>query len=225
MDVGASGRRGDGNVFHQSRFGKKLQNGQLNLPPACPHDKIPGYKVPFFFVADGAFELSKHIVKPFKTVGGYCSKPHRLFNYRVSRSRHPVEDAFGLLYQRLEVFKTVMECNRVSARWITKACCALHNYHLIKEGNVAPRRKRQSRKQYFDYNNGETLIHGRYKNEDPERELETLNRLFMNVDLARASEEDSEEEEILDGESIREVLLDHFIEDDSVPWQWSKARL
>lgn len=54
-------------------------------------------------------------------------------------------------------------------------------------------------------------------------------RLFDNVDLAREEGEESDEDfmndNLMDGEVIREVLLDHFINDDSVPWQWERAHL
>lgn len=68
-----------------------------------------------------------------------------------------------------------MEATFTTYRYAVKAGIALHNWHLSKEGNVAPRRTREDRSNYFDYFNEDgQLIHGRYKYEDPEKELETF---------------------------------------------------
>lgn len=96
IDVGSCGGNSDGGVFSRSIFGKRLNDGKLNLPDetAIPETDI---KLPFVFVADDAFPLRENIMKPF---------PHRqltpdkeIFNYRLSRSRNCVECSFGKLAQ------------------------------------------------------------------------------------------------------------------------------
>lgn len=36
LDIGATGRRSDGGIFHASEIGKRLQNGMLSIPPPRP---------------------------------------------------------------------------------------------------------------------------------------------------------------------------------------------
>jgi len=66
-DVGCQGRISDGGVFRNSTLFKKLNENQLNLPPNKP---LPGKEtfIPYVFVADDAFGLSPHIMKPYAGV-------------------------------------------------------------------------------------------------------------------------------------------------------------
>lgn len=64
VDVGANGRISDGGVWDNSPMSNRIANGTAGLPP----DKIlPGSErlLPFVFVADDAFPLQRHIMKPF----------------------------------------------------------------------------------------------------------------------------------------------------------------
>lgn len=51
--------------------------------------------MPFMIVVDDAFPLNKHIMKPYSQVG--LTPESRIFNYRLSRARRIVENAFGIL--------------------------------------------------------------------------------------------------------------------------------
>lgn len=62
VDSGAFGSEGDSTVFAESNFGKKLLRDSLNLPSGA---HVLGDLLPFFFVADDAFPLQPHILKPF----------------------------------------------------------------------------------------------------------------------------------------------------------------
>ncbi|KAJ8941172.1 hypothetical protein NQ314_010471 [Rhamnusium bicolor] len=66
VDVGSYGRTADSNIFTQSVLYNKLVKGSLNLPedkslPNC-RDKTP---MPYVFVADDAFGMGVHVMKPF----------------------------------------------------------------------------------------------------------------------------------------------------------------
>lgn len=61
VDVGANGRVSDGGVFSNSRFFKKLENEDLNLP--SPRPVIPGQEpLPYVIVSDAAFALRVNIM-------------------------------------------------------------------------------------------------------------------------------------------------------------------
>ncbi|KAJ8386424.1 hypothetical protein AAFF_G00170210 [Aldrovandia affinis] len=90
------GRRSDGGTLASSKFGKALQNGRLDLPEdrLLPEAEHLGCQ-PHVFVADEAFPLQRHLMRPFP--GSNLSRRNRVFNYRLSRARMIVENTFGIL--------------------------------------------------------------------------------------------------------------------------------
>lgn len=218
VDVGSSGRRGDGNVFHRSEFAKRLKKDQLDLPPAC---KISGSakKVPFFFVGDAAFERGSHILAPFK---GKWLKPYKkIFNYRLSRSRRQIENSFGALYKRYAIFRKPLETSVSDAKSIVLSACALHNLHLMDEESSEPSRRRNRYDRHGQYHDvvkeDGTKVYGRFKGEDPEKEEAVLHRLEEEV-----TEEEVTGVEPLNGKEVTEFFVDYFIDND-LPWQLEYA--
>lgn len=63
MDIGAYGSEGDASVFGTSVMGKKIINNTLELPQDAA---IGSQELPFYFVANDAFPLTKRIMKPYK---------------------------------------------------------------------------------------------------------------------------------------------------------------
>ena len=85
-------------------------------------------KVPFVIVADDAFPMLSNLIKPFPgTEKKTLPKDHRIYNYRVSRARRVVENAFGMLAARFQIFKTNIAINVSTTKVITLAACVLHN--------------------------------------------------------------------------------------------------
>ncbi|ENN83008.1 hypothetical protein YQE_00628, partial [Dendroctonus ponderosae] len=103
INVGTNGRVSDGGVFWESDLSKVLARNCLNIPEdlALPGRTMP---VPFVIVADAAFTLSEKILKPYPFKG--MSKAQRIFNYRLSRARRVVENAFGVLASRFRILLT-----------------------------------------------------------------------------------------------------------------------
>lgn len=95
IDVGAHDSEGDANVFGTSSFGEKIISDTL---PITPDATIGSSNVPYFFDADDAFPLKKRIMKPFcPSRGNALSDKERISNYRLSRARRCIENAFGIL--------------------------------------------------------------------------------------------------------------------------------
>lgn len=94
VDIGCQGRISDGGVLRNSTLFDMIRDGTLSLPQAIPLQRR-NTPVPFYFIGDDAFPISKNIIKPFS---GYHAKgsPERVFNYRISRGRMVVKDAFGI---------------------------------------------------------------------------------------------------------------------------------
>ncbi len=92
-----------------------------------PHDT---QDVPFFLIGDDAFALNPHMMKPYGHRG--LSHDERIFNYRLSRARRVVENAFGILANRFQVLLTTMNQAPSTVRLIVKACMVLHNLMIIR---------------------------------------------------------------------------------------------
>lgn len=125
INVGMNGRISDGGVFRESDIYKAIARNTLNIPEdtALPHRSK---KVPYVIVADAAFPLSRHILKPFPFRN--LSKEKRIFNYRLSRARRVVENAFGILSTRFRVLLNINFLVPDRVKVITQACCVLHNF-------------------------------------------------------------------------------------------------
>lgn len=87
-------------------------------------------RVVFFLVADDAFAMQKHVMKPFP--GQALSVLERIHNYRLSRARRVVENAFGILTARFRVIRDPMLLDANKTKRVTLACCALHNFLIEK---------------------------------------------------------------------------------------------
>ena len=96
-DVGDVGSQSDGQIYNASEFAEILRSGEISLPDDAPlpNDDIPH---PFFFLADDAFALKSNMMKPYSRRN--LSLEEKIANYRKSRGRRVVENAFGILALR-----------------------------------------------------------------------------------------------------------------------------
>lgn len=125
VDIGCNGRVSDGGVFKNSTLFSALENNTLHIPsPKAILDQQK--KIPYMLVADDAFPLKTYIQKPYSQSGLTTEK--RIFNYRLSRARRIVENAFGILSNRFRVFMTPMKLAPEKVEVIVLACCSLHNF-------------------------------------------------------------------------------------------------
>lgn len=133
IEVGGKGKQSDGGTFHFSRLNAFLENGQLDVPPAC---NIPGTEIllPYVLVADEAYPLKTNIMRPFPSRN--LDTKSENFNKRLSRARKCVECAFGILYAKWRILGKPIETNVEHACLIIKTTCILHNVIRDLEGNV-----------------------------------------------------------------------------------------
>lgn len=129
VNIGTNGRLSDGGVFRESDLYSAIENNTLNFPEdqPLPFSTKP---VPFVIVADAAFPLSTHILKPFPF--RQMNREQRIFNYRLSRVRRVVENVFGILASIFRVLLTTIALKPEKTKIIAQACVALHNF-LRKE--------------------------------------------------------------------------------------------
>ena len=125
IDVGANGKTNDAGIWGRCGLKAALENNTVNLPApkALPQREVP---VPFVVVGDEAFPLKPYLMKPYPR--NQLDNEKRIFNYRLSRARRCVENAFGVLANRLRVFRQPIALEPAKVVCITKAACVVHNY-------------------------------------------------------------------------------------------------
>ena len=102
MDVDNYGSNTDGTVFSKSEFGQLFLSHQLDIPGPKAIPNAPQFgNLPHVIVADEAFPLKPNIMRPYPRSKNArrLSHPKQIYNYRLSRARRIVENAFGILAQ------------------------------------------------------------------------------------------------------------------------------
>ncbi|XP_050676175.1 uncharacterized protein LOC126973086 isoform X1 [Leptidea sinapis] len=125
-DVGSYGRNSDGGIMQNSIFGKKLTSNALDIPPK---KRLPrtDLELPYVFVADEAFPLTTNIMRPFSG-DRLTDEAMKIYNYRLSRARRIVENAFGILQERFELCQKGIQVQPKYVDNIILACTCLHNF-------------------------------------------------------------------------------------------------
>lgn len=131
VDIGAYGGNSDGGIFADSEIGKSLKNNNLNLPNGTA--ALPGCDIvtPGFFMADGAFQLLKKIMKPYSAKR--LLNKQKIFNYRISRARQIIESAFGIYSNKWNIFHKALCMLSEAADIVVAACVCLHNFIMTEE--------------------------------------------------------------------------------------------
>lgn len=195
VDVGTNGRISDGGVIYHTQFWGLLQNNLLNIPESSslPHTEDT---FPYVFLGDDAFSLGVHFMKPYSREE--LTRNNRIFNYRLSRARRVVENAFGILVTRFGIFQKAIHLSPEKTTVITLACCYLHNYFM----------KKASRDYYSNILNMENIQTGQIDTgfERTEHVLTTLQRGTFRNSSNNAKQ-------------IRDLYRNYFNNEGQIPWQ------
>ena len=120
MDVGTNGSSSDAQIFNDCNLRSGIIDGTLDVSDAEP---LPGddRDMPYFLIGDDAFSLRTWLMKLFSARG--LPDEERIFNYRLSRARRVVENAFGIMTHRFGCLLTTMSQNPETVTSIVLACC------------------------------------------------------------------------------------------------------
>ena len=131
-DVGDNGRQSDGGVYTNSKIGYAIDNNLLQIPPpGIIANSGKTKKYPYVFVVDDAFSLKTYMIKPYP--GNIRELSEQIYNYRLSRARRVIENAFGILATRFRIYRRPIIANVDLVKNVVKATIALHNFLLISQ--------------------------------------------------------------------------------------------
>lgn len=190
VDIGTNGRASDAGIFNDSLFFSKLKKGELKIPaPEFP----PGCDtaLPYVLVADDAFPLMENIMKPFSHKS--MIEHEIIFNYRLSRARGVVENAFGILTSRFRILLKNINLSPEKATKVALSCCYLHNFL-----------RKKSDQTYYSCGNLAT-------NTDMEVTREGVSIAPINRTVIRNASNTAKD--------IRNQFCAYFNSEGSVPWQ------
>ena len=124
IDVGANGACSDAGIFQGCHLRRAMEDLSARVPEREP---LPGgtRPVPYFIVGDNAFPMKQWLQKPYPHRG--MSRAQRNYNYRLSRARRVVENAFGMWANRFRCFLTVLNVHPKTVEKLVIAGCILHN--------------------------------------------------------------------------------------------------
>ncbi len=124
VDIGQPGSRSDAGIWADGRLNELLSKDLLNIP------ETPERAIKYHFVADDAFPLTLRISKPFPRSSPHLSTVEKVYNYRLSRARRTIENAFGHTSNVFRVLRSPITLNVKNATSVIKALVCLHNYLL-----------------------------------------------------------------------------------------------
>ncbi|GIY40109.1 protein ALP1-like [Caerostris darwini] len=202
VDIGSEGHNSDGGVFRHSVISQAIECNQLNIPNSAA---LPSTKtvMPFVFVGDEAFPLKNYLMRPFP--GNALSKERRIFNYRLSRARRCVENAFGIMAARFRIFRKPITTSVETCKAIVAANVCLHNFLKLADDAMPPLKRRYCPPGFSDTlsPNGDTIL-GLWRQE--KCALKTVGRFGSNMHTKSAGQ-------------LRENFMQYFCSVGQLEWQ------
>ena len=124
FDTGTAGSCSDSQIFNACQLKRKIDDGSTGFPDPEPITQ-GGRDVPYFILADNVFALETCLMKPYGR--RMLTREERIANYRISRGRRVVENAFSILVSRFRVVLTTIQLPPQTVREVSFTCVVLHN--------------------------------------------------------------------------------------------------
>lgn len=197
-----TGSISDGGVWSRSEFGSALDAGNVDLPGPAPlpdSDIVTSHA----FVADEAFPLKRYMLRPYPRKN--LTDEERVFNYRLSRARRTIENTFGILAARWQIYQKTLFMSPPTVDKIVLATVVLHNFIM----------QDRDRHRYCPHNfiDQDDDSNGEWRREECNIRWTSINRLGAN-NATRTAEEQ------------RDILKEYFLSpvgEAQAPWQYGYA--
>ena len=131
VDIGDYGSTNDASVLSNSAFRQLFDKGPKTLKTPIPCNYGNVQKLLFVLIGDDIFPQKSWLMKPFPGKG--LHEHQRVYNYRLSRARRTIENAFGILSVKWRIFRKPIKANVDLVDKITMASVCLHNYLRLTE--------------------------------------------------------------------------------------------
>lgn len=163
-------------IFSKCNLGRAIKESRLDTPP--PRE-LPDSDVvlPYVILGDEAFPLLNNLMKPYPRNQSLADRSKAIFNYRLSRARRIVENAFGILTHRFRLFATPIHLGTESVQNATTAACIIHNL-LIDERTLAESDTISSNLSSIDFSNEEALA-----SNEPQNIRDQFKEYFMTTGI------------------------------------------
>ncbi|XP_064469627.1 uncharacterized protein LOC135384349 [Ornithodoros turicata] len=125
VDMGHLGGESDAGIFARSKLLQVLEGSDFGIPG--PRNVGTAGPIPHCIVGDEAFPLRTFLMRPYSRRAA-SEHHHKIFNYRLSRARRLIENAFGILANRWRILRRPFKAKRENVERIVKACVVLHNF-------------------------------------------------------------------------------------------------
>ena len=200
IDIGQYSSNNDSGVLAASKMGQLFKDNEMNLPSSSKISESD-FDFTYFLLGDEIFLLKPWLMWQFP--GKNATKEERVYNYRHSRARGRIENAFRILPAQWRIFQKKIRATVKHFESYTLACLALHNY-LCQTKNAG-----YSPSAFTDpEDNSGNLIPGEW------RSLNNRNNAFEDLSRTHGSRVASEALE------IRSELKRYMnSQEGSLPWQ------
>lgn len=155
--------------------------------------------MPFVYVGDDAFALKENMLKPYSKSN--LSTTERIFNYRLSRARRIVENAFGILASKFRIFRKAIIAEVQIVENIVGACVCLHNWLIMQQEDYLSPGLVDTEQE------DGSIVPGEWRNDS--------NTCFGNFNTGTYNATEK-------AKNIRNAFADYFVNEGSVPWQLNK---
>lgn len=176
-------------------------------PPSRLPEANPSYypEMPYGVVADDAFPQEVYMWKPYPDrCTGLMARMWMIYNYRLSRARRTIENAFGIMAARWRVFLKPIPFHPKNVKNLVLAGVVLHNFLSVAD-------PRYGDASYGDrYRNG-TLSAGQWRQDISEREISTCCFQDLAPKIGQNASNAVKE--------VRDYQRKYFNNEGIVPWQ------
>ncbi|XP_018358447.1 PREDICTED: uncharacterized protein LOC108758142 [Trachymyrmex cornetzi] len=205
VDIGNYGSLNDAGIWSNTTIKQAFESNTLSVPAAYP---VPNtnYPLPFSLVGDEGFPLKTYLMRPYAK-RNLQNNEQKIFNYRLSRARRIVENAFGILVARWRILQKPIAQKLSTVEKILQAITCLHNYIISTNLND----NNYLHDEMIDKGVDGEIISGNWRNEIRENGfINPLGRVGANIGTAAAMRQ-------------RDILAQYFVSaEGSIPWQWQR---
>ena len=120
-------------MLANSSIGKKIEAGEMNIPPPRYLEGCSFNPLPYYLVEDDIFPLKTWLLRPYS---GQLCEEERILHYRFSRAKRVTENTFGILAARWRIYHSPIITSIENAESYVLATIALHNYLRLTDNAV-----------------------------------------------------------------------------------------